>query len=279
MQTTRKRRRKPASSHSLTERLPVTDAATPVANSVTIKLPAGLPPKQRECAECQACCGPTLQINTPELVLAKRDACQHLCARGCSIWGQSSLPPICLAYFCNYLVEPAALTTVERPDQVGAIVQRRNHAGTLLVEVRPGGLLGVLNNRTWRALIGRDLRDGEPLQASFVDDPYSAESLRVRWAAGRLGCELTSCDDAGTPLLVTAEPVHRETPLQSALFIAGQDYPFDAEVLVRYLGMRSEAIVAPASRAGDAPRVRFRLTRRQADLLDTLQALVRSRCD
>lgn len=249
-------------------------ARTPAPSKPVPRQSTPLAAKYRQCRECQACCGPTLHINVPELVKPTGETCPHLCAAGCTLWATADMPPICQSYMCNYLVEPAPLTTAERPDQVGAIVQRRSTDGTWLIEYRPGGLLRTLANRIWGAVVRTDLRDGERVVGCFLDDPYRAEAIHVHWDGQRLGCELIACHADGSPVLVDVEPVHRDRPTQAGWFIPDQDFPFDARTLISHLGRRDAAILSPSRRDADEPSIHFRITRRQIEFLKTVLALV-----
>lgn len=231
--------------------------------------------KYRQCGGCQICCGPPLHINTPELIKTTGETCPHLGEWGCTLWGDEAMPQVCRSYMCNYLVEPTRLTVDERPDRVGAIFEHRGADGTRLIECAPGGLTRIMNNPFWGPLIRRHLLTGVCLKAAFLDDHYRAESIHVKWADNRLGCALPSCDDNGKPILVVLSPVYeRET--HGAWFIKDQGFPFEARVLVEYLGDRDAALLTPSRALQSAGSVRFRITRRQTEFLKALLAIVAS---
>lgn len=228
----------------------------------------------RECDGCTACCGPALRLNEPDVVVPLGEWCPAVGEAGCSRW-KTSLPELCRDYTCEYLVTPLPVGRMERPDRVGAILQQRPGHGTLMAECEPGGLFRLLQNHIWGPLIQEVAADGtEPLVVSFANDPYGAETMRLKPRGKGLGCELACCDEDGKPILVPVEPVH-EPPLFETLFLPGQNFTFDAEALIQYLGDRDAALlVSSRNGAMDSP-VRFRITRRQAEFLAAALALTR----
>lgn len=81
------------------------------------------------------CCGSVLRINHPELVVPRGERCPHVCSAGCALW-HNGIPDLCQQYVCQYLIEAAPLTPAERPDRLGALLQRRANADILLAEWR-----------------------------------------------------------------------------------------------------------------------------------------------
>jgi hypothetical protein len=118
-------------------------------------------------------------------------------------------------------------------------------------------------------MIRRNMLAGRTLTASFLNDPYNAETIHMKWLGSSLGCELTSCDNQGNPLVLVISPVY-DREIYSTHFIPDQNYAFDAEALIQYLGDRDHAVIAPSQTSDDAPKVRFRISRRQADFLQAL---------
>ena len=231
--------------------------------------------KIRECDGCRACCGPALRLNEPDVVVPLGEWCSAVGAAGCSRW-KTSLPELCRDYTCEYLVTPLPAGRMERPDRVGAILQQRQGHGTLMAECEPGGLFRLLQNRIWGPLIQEIAASGtEPLVVSFADDPYGAETMRLKLRGEGLGCELAGCDENGRPMLVPVEPVHAP-PLYETLFLPGQNFAFDAEALRKYLGDRDAAVLAPSRGGATGSPVRFRITRRQAEFLAAALPLTRS---
>jgi hypothetical protein len=240
------------------------------ASHAGAKRPApDLPPKRRQCGGCTACCGPTLEVNQPYLVIARHETCPHLTPNGCSRWGRD-LPELCRTYLCNYLVEPADIGVDERPDRCGAIVQRRRSTGTNVIETFPGGVPKLFENPYWGRTVRENLAAGELLRITFFDDPYSAETLFLKRRGAGIGCELTSCNAAGEPILVDVEPDHGRR-LQRALVLPNQQFAFDAAALVAYLGHRPEALLRPSRGATAGEQAyHFRITQRQVGVLKIL---------
>ncbi len=232
--------------------------------------------KYRNCDGCTACCGPSLRINAPNLFKARGDWCAYLCDGGCSLWGDT-LPRVCREYVCNYLLEPTELSVEERPDHVGAVLHQRENNLVHISECSAGGLYRVLANPVWGPALRRHLQAGRTLTASFLSDPYNADSIHMKWFGDALRCELTSCDANGDPILVLMTPVHSRE-MYSTHFIPNQNYAFDAEVLIEYLGDREAAVLAPSQGGGGARQVRFRIARRQADFLGALIDHLRPTC-
>jgi len=246
-------------------------AAAPAENTIHI---------QRQCDGCTACCE-ALIINDPDLVLPVDQPCPNLCGQGCSIHGPD-MPGTCSGYLCNYLVEPGDFTVEDRPDHVGAIVRlaRERHLPppmdrTLYInEYLAGGIHRVLRNPRWRRVIRKDLLNTHPILISPIDDPAGREVIIVRYRDRGIGCNLTSCDENGEPILTLMQPVYRDTPLHIAVTRTEQNFVFDAEVLIKHLGDKPHTIIGPSASAANPSPSRFWFTRRQADILRDLLNLV-----
>jgi hypothetical protein len=169
------------------------------------------------------------------------------------------------------LIEAAPLTPAERPDRLGALLQRRANADILLAEWRSGGLLALLENRIWRPMLRHHLMRGTAFAVSLADDPYETETLRVKQREGKLQCELAACDAAGAPKLVRVEPVYGRE-VYTTYFLPGQDFPFAAELLARVIGQRPACVLSP-SRATQS-ELHFRITRRQIEFLEAFGGLL-----
>jgi hypothetical protein len=172
---------------------------------------------------------------------------------------------------CNYLLEPIDLSVEERPDRLGAILHQREDNLVHVSEAVPGGLLRTLANGVWGPALRRHMAAGRPLTVSFLNDPFNADTVHMKWFGDSLRCELTSCDVNGDPILVAMTPVY-DRQMYSTHFIPNQHYAFDAAVLIEYLGDRAMAVLAPSQLGDGAPTLRFRVTRRQADFLAALIA-------
>jgi hypothetical protein len=235
----------------------------------------------RSCDGCTACCT-DLTINDPELVLPTTEPCPNLGNRGCSIYGES-MPQTCRNYLCTYLVEPGPITPDERPDRVGAIVrvsvdrtlEPPMDRATFVNECLPGGLRNVLRNRIWGYFIRHDLAAGIPTFFSVTNDPLNREVIPVRFLDGKLRCELTSCHQDGKPVLKTMQPVY-EPPIELALVIPNQGFPFDADLLVRQLGDRPLMVISPSEATPRVNDLHFLFTQRQAQLLRMLLVCART---
>lgn len=233
-----------------------------------------MPAKQRDCAGCTACCGPTLVVNEPDHLKARGETCPHRTDAGCAIW-QSGLPGICRTYLCNYLVEPQDLTEGERPDRAGAILQRR--AGDmLLAETFPDGLHSILQNRYWRHCIRQSISAAELITVSFWNDPLDVEMVHVRWDGQRWGVALAACDAAGKPLLVDVPTAQSARTLQRPVIIGKDELPFEPEALAAFLAERPAAILTTRSAMPNGAGVLcFRITRRQIAFLGELRNVLR----
>ena len=230
--------------------------------------PTAAAQKRRQCSGCSACCGPALRINTSDLLVLKGETCPHLGEHGCQRWG-TSLPDLCRDFLCNYLTEPVSLTVRERPDRIGVILKRTAHKQTRLHECEPGGLLRIFGNPFWGPVIRRDVLNGWSLIASFLGDPHNADSIHVKAIGGRLKCELTSCREDGSPILVPTQPNHG-TPVYDVLFVDHQNFRFDVLELIGDLADHPLIILTPPDTGASSQRISFRFTRRQADFLAAL---------
>ncbi len=224
--------------------------------------------KRRSCDGCQACCGPALRINKPDLIVPRGETCPHVSDTGCSRW-TTDLPEVCRSFVCNYLIEPGPLRVEERPDHVGAIVQRTNDRLTRLSECLPNGLMQTLRNPVWGPVIRRDLRTGRRLLVSFFDDVEDAEAMQICRANDGLRCALALCHDDGTPVRVVDEPVYERKMYRVAL-LGDRRHTVDAAFLVERLGDQDSVILSHADEADTSSRVWFCFRRRQADLLQAL---------
>lgn len=222
--------------------------------------------KLRECEDCSACCGPVLRINDRDLAKAEHETCPYLRAPGCSRWN-TGLPRTCRQFLCDFLVDPRVRVPQDRPDRTGIIVQSGFEEGTLVAECQPDALQGFDLRSYWGRVILSNLRAGHPIIIAFHADPYGGDAFRLCWRHGRIGCELTCCDQSGSPLLLPVHPVY-ERPLQQTLFIPQQNYAIDADLLIRHLAGAEMRILAPS--AGKT-RVRFRVTRRQVAFLQVVR--------
>jgi hypothetical protein len=208
-------------------------------------------------------------------------ACPHLCGSGCGVHG-SGQPRTCREYHCNYISNQTPLTECERPDRVGAIVDRKRnpHASppmdrtTHVVACAADGLVRVLDNHHWRSVIRHDLLAGVPILAAQHDDPLNREVLGVRLQEDRLYCRLTSCHADGSPVFKALQPVH-DPPVEIALVISEQGFVFDAAVLIGLLGDRSHVVITPSARSSASEDLRFLFTRRQAEWAQALDDLRR----
>jgi hypothetical protein len=235
--------------------------------------PAAAARKRRQCSGCAACCGPALRINTADLFVPKGETCPHLREHGCALWGPS-LPAVCRGFLCNYLTEPVPLTIQERPDKAGAIVKRTEYKQTRLHECASEGLFRILRNPFWGPMIQRDLLQDRFIIVSFLDDPNNADSICVKAIGGRLKCELTSCHEDGSPILVPAQRVHG-TPVQDVLFLDNQNFRFDVEELIGNLAGHPLLVLTPPVVEDPSQRISFRFSRRQADFLGALLRTMR----
>ena len=176
-------------------------------------LPAGI---GRQCGECRACCvAPT--INDPQLQLGTGIPCPNLCSAGCSVHGDT-MPEVCKAYYCGYMLEPCSLLVSARPDQAGAIVRLvadRSQPPPMdktvwINECVEGGVSRLVANPVWAIVVRRALRTGVPLLVSRFDDPVAREAIMIRMVNGRLFCGLTSCHGDGSSILKTLQPVYEK---------------------------------------------------------------------
>lgn len=209
-------------------------------------------------------------INDANIVVPSGTVCPHECVAGCDIHGPRQ-PETCRAYYCYYTLCDTPLRVADRPDRVGAIVDRKHNAGkappmdrtTHVVPCVPDGLERVLASATWQPIIRRDLLSGIPILAAQHDDPQNREVLGIRLQEGRLFCRLTSCHADGSPILVPLEPVN-DPPVQLALLIPEQGFVFDVAVLVDVLGERSHLVISASKDAETGKDLRFLFTQRQA---------------
>ena len=232
----------------------------------------------RSCDGCTACCGPGLIINDPDLISPAGEPCPHCTPGGCGNY--ENRPATCRGYICNYLVEPG-LRLQDRPDRMGAIVRmsldKRQIAPmdrtTFVNETEPGGALRIMRNARWKKAIGDDLHAGVPIYFTFIGDRTGRETLLVRFFEGRLGCELTSCNDDGTPILVDLLPVY-DKRLQIALAIPRQQFALEARALIAFLAGRHEVVLRPSGSTDSSTPLRFLFTHRQAMVLKGLLRLI-----
>jgi len=221
--------------------------------------------KRRNCDGCQACCGPALRINQPYLVVPRGETCPYVCESGCSRWNVD-LPEVCRGFLCNYLVEPGRLRLEERPDHVGAIVQRTSDRLTRLSECLPNGLKRTLRNPVWGPIVRRDLRAGRRLLVAFFDDAEDAEAMQICRANDGLRCALALCHEDGTPVRVVEEPVC-ERKLYRVALLGDPRHTVDAALLIERLGDQDSVVLSHPDDADASSRVWFCFRRRQADLL------------
>jgi hypothetical protein len=234
------------------------------------RVPAVRGQKRRQCAGCHVCCGVGLRLNDPDIVLRRGERCPHVCQAGCALWG-SGMPQLCRDYTCQYLVEDAPLTTAERPDELGALLQRRGAADVLMAEWRAGGLQRLVRNDIWGPMIHHHLALGTVFAVAFADDPEEAEALHVCRRDGELVCELASCDQDGKPLRVRVEPVYGAEQF-TTLFVPEQDFCFPARLLIACLGDRPHLVLSPSRETEWT--LHFRITRRQVGFLRVLVDLL-----
>jgi len=233
---------------------------------------------QRECDGCSECCGPALMINDPQLISPCGQSCRHRGDAGCEIY--EDRPVTCRGYICNYLVEPG-LTVEDRPDHVGAIVRMSRDKKlippmdrlTFINEAKPAGILHLLRNPRWKKAVTDDLLAAVPIYFTFFGDDTGREVLLVRFHQGRLGCELTSCETDGTPMMIELTP-RFDTPLHVALTIPNQGFAFEARTLICQLTGRSEVVIGSSANAENPSPLRFLFTRRQAIVLKALMRLI-----
>jgi hypothetical protein len=93
------------------------------------------------CGECQECCT-ILPINSDGWIKPAGERCEHLCAKGCSLWQQEAMPKLCRTYFCEWRTIPWLGQQADcRPDRLGVVFQ--DHGNLLAVfETRPGAAYG-----------------------------------------------------------------------------------------------------------------------------------------
>ncbi len=242
--------------------------AGPRGAAVAPLLPRARSAKRRNCDGCQACCGPAVQINKPDIVVPRGEICPHVSADGCSRWNVD-LPEVCKAFLCNYLVEPGRIRPEERPDRVGTIVQRTNDRLTRLSECLPDGLIRTMRNPVWGPIVRRDLRAGRRLLVSFFDDALDAEAMLICRANGRLRCALALCHPDGTPVRVLEEPVY-DRKLYRVALLTDRRHTVDAAFLIERLGDRDSVIYSHPDTADAPSRTTHCFRRRQADLLHVL---------
>ncbi|NOX58992.1 MAG: hypothetical protein GXP29_09070 [Planctomycetes bacterium] len=235
----------------------------------------------RHCEECDACCGKALTINDPDLVSLCGEMCGFLDDSGCSIHGPR-MPKTCSGFICSYLVEPGNLTSMDRPDHVGAIVRlvrNRNIDPPMdrvlyLNECKADGFASILKNQSWGTIIRNDLLAGIPLLCSHFGDSLAREVIHFRYTDGTLRCELTSCRSDGTPILQTREPVHVQ-PIEGALMIP-QGFALDARILTQQLGADEDMVVNAATPSRSTRELCFWFTNRQAQLAQGLMRLIQN---
>lgn len=91
------------------------------------------------CGECTACCT-VLPISERDWVKPAGKPCEHLCDKGCSIYGKPEWPNLCAKYLCGWRdITWLGEQPDCRPDRLGIIFQ--SHEGGNLIamyEVRPG---------------------------------------------------------------------------------------------------------------------------------------------
>lgn len=233
---------------------------------------------QRSCDGCSECCGPALIINDPDLISPSGQSCPHRMPSGCGNY--ENRPAICRGYICNYLVEPGLLEE-DRPDRLGAIVRMALNRQlpepldrtTYVNESQPGGILRLLRNPRWKKAVTDDLLAAFPIYFTFIGDETGRETLLVRFFEGRLGCELTSCRDDGSPLMIDLTPTY-DTPLQVALAIPQQGFAFEARALISHLLGRHQVVLGPSEQSDQPTPLRFLFTHRQAMVLKGLMRLI-----
>ncbi len=103
-----------------------------------------------ECGGCQMCCL-ELPIATADLRKPAGEPCQHLCAAGCSLHGETQRPQVCCTFLCGWRADPWLGRRPDyRPDRLGVIFQLK--AGTLsLFE----GRAGAFDQESVRYIVGR----------------------------------------------------------------------------------------------------------------------------
>ena len=125
---------------------------------------------ERECGDCQLCC---TVYKIEALEKPANTACQHLCAKGCGIYGKH--PTRCVEFKCEWLV--GRMPEEARPDKCGIVFTGYGeYRGKMLLygQMRsPYTRLSKSNGQLIRTLRGR----GHIVVLYFTDTDNQSE----RW--------------------------------------------------------------------------------------------------